>query len=738
MAAESKILELLKDKPEGLEFFEIYHHIDQDSGLFSERGVRNLLNKMVKENQLVKHKQFQKRSGRGAPGYLYFHPDALPQQLNIFNCIPGVEKADIISDDIINNIITKYSLDLEPKEKECERERQQRSLSVLGNIANGHLKSESYAQAIIQIAPELANKNPIDLIIELTKWMLEDIKSMGNELKKAWQLGDQTTVHKMSPGLNTKLEWARIFRHRWRLDRYTKDFPGILDLPLKATDIYRDNKPLHPFNENEARKVLEKRIIGDKFIEQKELLNIDCSTVSGTDASVADIFLAHTSGSFIPPEPVVITNSAAAMIIERPNSVPKKYQDFDIFPEKLKDYDDYQAAINGLILSPVLMRNFGGGSGDNYFERSKPVAMDLRQYWQDYNVAIKHANWRSLDDPRDSERKIPGIIFRDGRIFPVAHNLNPYENDTLYGKIIRNQIEKFSEVIYNTIAKPVGKIIYAGAVKNPELSWLSPIIFWYLYFHKVKVKGKQVITNADDVYNAPFSDTTVSHLLFLGVAKTVENFSENTLFSTFQVIRRFSDIAFKRTKFPLVIDEDDDETKKINENSIEDWQEYFKQRLKSKNHEEVILELSDYNPFIYACARVGTLMFYAAPVLSYRTLANNENGGDGHFLVPRLEIAIEFQDNYDIDYQSYHSKYKEDLEKMLSWLTSEHWVRDIHHTQSGYDSTTNSSSFPILIPEVTQLADEVARFSRNCLSQEIHDEIRDLIAELNKRLSKRS
>lgn len=732
--AESDILELLKEKPEGLEFFEIYQHLDQDSGLVSERGVRNLLNKMVKENQLVKHKQFQKRSGRGAPGYLYFHPDALPQQLNIFSCIPGVEKADIISR---TDIVDKYLLDLEPEEKE----RQKDSLSLLENIANGHLKSESYAQAIIQVAPELANKNPIDLIIELTQWILEDIRATGNELKDAWTKGDQTKVHKLGPKLDSKLGWARNFRNRWRFDRSTKDFKGILDLPARARDIYRDNKPIGRFDTQEARKVLEKRIIGDKLIEQKELLNIDCiTTVSGTDASVADIFLTHTSGSFIPPEPVVITNSAAAMIIERPNSIPKKYQDFDIFPEKLKDYDDYQAAINGLILSPVLMRNFSGGSGDNYFERSKPVAMDLRQYCQDYNVATKHANWRSLDDPHDSERKIPGIIFRDGRIFPVAHNVNPYENDTLYGKIIRNQIEKFSEVIYNTIAKPVGKIIYAGAVKNPELSWLSPIIFWYLYFHKIKVKGKQVINNSDSIYNAPFSDTTVSHLLFLGVAKTVENFGENTLFSTFQVIRHFADIAFSATKFPFVINNEDDETKKINENSIEDWQEYFKQRLneQSKNDEEVILELSDYDPFIYACARVGTLMLYAAPVSSYRTLANNENGGDGHFLVPRLEIAIEFQDNYDIDYQSYHSKYKEDLEKMLSWLTSEHWVRDIHHTQSGYDSTTNSSSFPILIPEVTQLADEVARFSRNCLSQEIHDEIRDLIAELNKRLSKRS
>ncbi len=87
-------------------------------------------------------------------------------------------------------------------------------------------------------------------------------------------------------------------------------------------------------------------------------------------------------------------------------SLKLEYQDFDIFPDKLREYEDYNAAVNGLLLSPELMRPLG----EEAFKRSQIAAMELRQYSQDFRVSTRNTKWRPVGDI--SNLGIPPVIFR--------------------------------------------------------------------------------------------------------------------------------------------------------------------------------------------------------------------------------------------------------------------------------------------------------------------------------------
>jgi hypothetical protein len=65
---------------------------------------------------------------------------------------------------------------------------------------------------------------------------------------------------------------------------------------------------------------------------------------------------------------------------------PDEYQDFDIFPDKLKDYDDHTAAVKWL----SLVANFGKKlCGESNLQHTRKAAMDLRQYCRIFGLLLK-------------------------------------------------------------------------------------------------------------------------------------------------------------------------------------------------------------------------------------------------------------------------------------------------------------------------------------------------------------
>jgi len=702
-----KILDLLLKQPEGLEVEEIIKHLQAEDGDISPRGVRNLLNKLVKQGKLEKNKKLQSE-GRGKPPYIYFHPSKLPYS-NALDAIPEIQKYSLQT----RSDVEGY--ELEPD----EHKRQAQARSILKKIAESHLKEEFYARAIINASIDLAQENPIDLLINMAQWVVDDINHKCEETQRHWDRGDFTLAKQKGRQLDDQLgEARRYFQLFWRLDSSKAGFKGILDLPLKFTHFQNKGKRAY-LDVSAARESLKKRIFGNQLIELWSKKIKPHKGGSGTDASVADITLFRSPGSFIPPRPIIVTTSASALIT-RSN---QEYQDFDISPENLKEYDQYEATREGLVLAPELIESIGR----DRFKHSRMAAMELRQYIADYRISMGEARWRPLGDaPEIGYKPNPTLIIRDGRIFPLVHRLADYEDDTVYGKIVRNQIQKFVRVIHNTIFSPLGEIVYGAAVKVPQMSWLAPLVFWYLHYKKIKINDK-IVVSSDEVYKIPFADTAVSHLLFLGVAKNLESFSKDILFTTCRVIRRFSDIALVDSSLPVVIESESGQPKLLEEDKHEDWQAFIDQHLdkKEKQYQESFLEESEYEPFLYLCSKIGVLMCYSAPTSAYQPIVTDDEGS-AHFLIPRLEVAVDLHQP---------DSYQRNLDKMLSWLADGNWELDYAHAQSGFDSQ-EEQGLPILVPNVTLLAHEAATFSSSKFREEVQDQLRDLIADLKKLMAK--
>jgi hypothetical protein len=707
------VMELLEKEPDGLEFAEIVEQLSRIQDVGSERGVRNLLNRLAKEGKLIRRKGWSTKPG--AQPYIYCHPKTQPRQLEI----PGIKEY---------RIHTKTEFEIGELNQE-ERQQQQKAVSVLESIASGHLHQESYARAIIEAAPKLAAENPVELVVGMARWVVDDLNTLAAEIERKLRRGAVDESKKMAVKLDSQLGWAkRYFQEFWKLYDRVEELPGILELPSQAKRfrLYGETAKL---DEKKAREQLKKRIFGDRLI-QEQLLPTDLhKSAAGTDASVADLFLEHTAGSFIPPDPVIVPCSAAALVTNSKNGFSDEYQDFDIFPDKLREYDDHTAAVNGLVLSATLARNFVEESN---LQHTRKAAMDLRQYLQDFRIATKQADWRPMgDSPELGTKNRPKLIMRDGRIFPLVHRLRDYETGGLYGQIVRSEIEIFQQVFHNTLLGSGLDTVYGAAVKNPGMSWLAPLVFWYLYSNKSPVDGRVAVSNAEEVYQYPFADTAVSHLLFLGVAKNASNFSPERLFITCRVLRRFSDIALEAEEMSPIISQGD-EIRRVRENTLKDWKEFIEQHIakKRKHYQSNNLDIDDYESFIYLCSKVGVSMCYAAPTSAYEFLSRNSSVS-AHFLLPRLEVAINME-----RLESDREHEQECLDGLLSWLAAGHIELDRSHTQSGFDTGNQEHSLPILVPDVIVRAHEAATFTRDKLGEEVQDKIRALIAELRKRLEK--
>jgi predicted transcriptional regulator len=707
------VMELLEKEPDGLEFAEIVEQLSRVQDIGSERGVRNLLNRLAKEGKLIRRKGWSTKAG--AQPYVYCHPKTQPRQLEI----PGIKEY---------RIHTKTEFEIGELNQE-ERQQQQKAVSVLESIASGHLHQESHARAIIEAAPKLAGENPVELVVGMARWVVDDLNQLAAEIERKLKRGAVDESKKLAMKLDSQLGWAkRYFQEFWKLYDRVDELPGILELPSQAKRfrLYGETAKL---DEEKARDQLQKRIFGERLI-QEQLLPTDLhKSAAGTDASVADLFLEHTPGSFIPPDPVVVTSSAAALVTNYKNGFQDEYQDFDIFPDKLREYDDHAAAVNGLVLSATLARNY---LEESNLQHTRKAAMDLRQYLQDFRIATKKADWRPMgDSPELGTKNRPKLIIRDGRIFPLVHRLRDYETGGLYGQIVRREIEEFQQVFHNTLLGSGLDTVYGGAVKSPGMSWLAPLVFWYLYVNKSVVDGRVAVSDAEEVYQYPFADTAVSHLLFLGVAKYASNFSPERLFITCRVLRRFSDIALESQEISPIISQGD-EIRRVRENSPKDWKEFIEQHIakKRKHYQSNNLDIDDYESFIYLCSKVGVSMCYAAPTSVYELLSRNSSIS-AHFLLPRLEVAINME-RLELD----RKHEQECLYGLLSWLAAGHIELDRSHTQSGFDTGNQEHRLPILVPDVIVRAHEAATFTRDKLGEEVQDQIRSLIAELRKRVEK--
>ncbi len=601
-----------------------------------------------------------------------------------------------------------------------EAERERVTVSVMEGIARSHALEENYAGLVHDIAPVIADENPVDLVSEIAAWVVNDLNDLAEKIRSAG-FGAQSEIQRLTRELGFRRSKAESFFQRlWRLDRSIEDVEGILDIPTVQQVL---NGSRVRFDEKAAKNRLQERIIGNKVIEIITAPENAHKAAVGTDASVGDVMVEHARGSFIPPTPATLFVSAGAMrVLDRQNAL--SYWDYDLDPHELRRYRDLDAAVEGLLISPHLRREV-----ITDFRHLRSAAMELRQYAEELRIVLQQSKWHPISGvPEIQHPPVITLLIRDGRIFPLVHRLDDYDgasapDDILYGEVVRREIRTFQQVFHNTAGKGYLGAVYAGAVKSPEYSWLAMITFWYLH---VKCGHQEL---ADAFYRPPLNDQAVTHLLFWGLAKSkqerVFNHERNT-FVTFCALRRFSDIAFFPHPLPIT-DDRGKVIRTVQENRIQDWLDYIQQHINEANQRyyqhkrgiPALTTIDEYKPFLDLCYRAGVAMFYAAPTRMYRSTLNDR----AHFFTPRWEIAV------DLQTKDLKSEIGRRIAELMAWLVEQDGlIPDESHAVGGFDDVTEG--LPLFIPNVVMEAHKAVGYGRERHATDLRDELQRLVADI--------
>ncbi len=658
-------------------------------------------------DQLLKEGKIERRSRPDRRGNFYFNlPDQGVSQKYLFVNRDEIEREE------------RNGLDLWQRD---EAEREQATVSIMEEIARSHALEESYAKWVHDIAHTFADENPVDLILEIADWVASDLNSLAEQIRKAGS-GAQSDIQRLTRELGFRRSKAEgFFQRLWRLDRSIESAKGILDIPT-VPQMLRGS--LIRLDKEKANIRLRERIVGNKVIEIITIPENAHKAAVGTDASVGDVMVEHARGSFIPPTPATLFVSAAAMrVLDRTSSF--NYWDYDLDPRELRQYEDLDAAVEGLLISPHLRREV-----ITDFRHLRSAAMELRQYAEELRVVQRQSKWHPISGvPEIQHPPEITLLIRDGRIFPLVHRLDDYDgasapDDILYGEVVRREIRTFQQVFHNTAGNGRLGAIYGGAVKSPEYSWLAMITFWYL--HK---NGHENL--ADAFYRPPLSDQAVMHLLLWGLAEArsdhIFDDPRNT-FVTFRVLRRFSDIAFFPHPRPL-IDDSGRFVRTVQEDNIDDWFAYIQQHISEANQRydqhkrgiPALTAIDEYKPFIDLCYRAGVAMFYAAPVRMYEATRRDRS----HFFMPRWEVAIDLIKMKEDKGKDFERRVLE----FMAWLVEKDGlVPDESHAVGGFEAVVEG--LPLFIPNVVMEAHRAVGYGRDRHVTDVNDDLQRLISDI--------
>lgn len=710
---EDRALELFTAAPLGLSVDDVIQRLTHDGPAVSPRGVRALLNTMSASGQLVR--QRRPPTGPGAPPFLYFHPLHAPPDPSALD-----RALDSVFAGASAEVSTRDQLD-EAQVSPGAAQRHEHGSSVLLRIAQGMVHEDHHAAAILANASRLAALKPIALLLDMAEWVADDLNTLARQRADQQANGEHRAAESTAAELDTRLAWARRYFHAlWRLDRGVPGSPAIFEIPRSAWHVQHDGGQAR-IDRARAEQRLAPRLLGHQVAELMDVDPDAHSVAAGTDASIADIRIERGPSTYGTATTMAVMTAAAALV-HRGDRVTREFQDFDIFPDQLQQLDDHAAAAKGFVLAPHLTDHH---VQERDARHTRMAALELRQYDEELRIVLRNAKWRPLGtvpsmllDPR------PTVLFRDGRVFPLVHRLRDYEASGLYGQIVRNQIERFSQVLHHAFSGPSGDVVYGAVVKTPETSWLAPLIFWDLHRSKTSYNGRVVIQKSEQVYRAPFADSTVAQLLFLGLSPrgSVDSSAlKRRAFRTCVAIRRFADIAFDDESLPVMIDGTDGR-RAVDEDAEHDWHTFLRARAQRKleRDNETLLPLPLYKPFVYLCTSAGVAMAYGAPAELYLSTGSARALDSAPFVLPRLEAAVNMRDT---------ARAVEFLGGMLGWMAAGGRELSRYH-RSGEGGSTDRAGLPVLVPDVIALAHDAATFARRALGDEVEDRVRQLVASL--------
>jgi hypothetical protein len=277
MSTKDEIAAVLDSEGRGMTVADVVERMTAGT---PERRIRNGLNSLVTEGVVVVVRGAA--AGRGAPPLRYYHQRHLERQLQMTDMVPGMQRLDVHP---------RAGIEANELVYPDEVERQLRTRSAMEEIAHGHLSRDRVAGLIVRAAPQLAAEDPVELVLGMAEWMVNDINETGTALRRAQSANDLPRKLEMARSLELKLETAtRLLAVYYRLDPPTTYSQGVLHLPNRPR-AYLDHQPAEAsLDVPEARDALKRRIFGTSFIQAYEP-GQGHVFAAATDASVADIFL---------------------------------------------------------------------------------------------------------------------------------------------------------------------------------------------------------------------------------------------------------------------------------------------------------------------------------------------------------------------------------------------------------------------------------------------------------------
>lgn len=686
----------------------------------SERKVRYELDDMV-DKGLLRRQQGPSLGSPGRPPMLYYHSDKVDELLPSGDTIGEegeIEHEEFSSPDNDRKPSfdagegVEYTIESDRAEETIRREVEEADqapteFDFIDEIREQHLSKSDVAREIRAIAPELLEVDPRDLLIELTEWTLTAIDNLGERLVEAHhdnRLREERRIKTKLEGLLRFTEW--YLGKVYRLDFVEDGAEAILTVP-DIKDYYDvpegGGPPRTSFDKAAARDKLVNRVFGEHFLDIWEIDNVEA--VAGTDSSIAEVHIPNPRDPLVRKTEIDLFTGAAALQRES-----EAYTDYDFDPETLKRSNRQDAFRDGLMSSRRIR-----GLTDSELQKSRYAALDLRMYNQTIRVVTDRANWEPVGRRGGQKsRPEPDVVYGDGRVMPLVHQISDYLQRGLYGDLARNEMRRYAELLAhidenNTLVDTT----FAGVVKHSHLTWLAPLVFFYLEVDEDEKAPESPEDVPDDVFQPPINDPVIAHLLADGINQQRQeidrDISEDKVIVTFRVLRRFYDHSLDRSRdFPL--------TYKLSNGVVDvdsetDWEKYFDEFIEDReNRGYKTIGKDEMKIFRNLCARAATVMVYAAPCRLYE----NDSDLAQQFVLPRIEVAK----------SPARGPAEVEMKRAVSGFALTYNV-DHDHT---FDHYSTMDDTPVLVPDVIREADLAAKFVKKGVGRKFEQEFRQLVA----------
>lgn len=652
---------------------EIHDRLAQNGIERSERRIKQVARGMNEEDELCR--ESINNGTRGRPAYRYY--------LN--------KQEDATGEISVRQVQVRG--DIEPQEDWSLPE------GAYWEIIDEQASTSQTVREIKTVAPKLADKDPVDLHVQMCEWTVETLQDYGERINQAAIDGEPAVVRALRSEYEDLADWADDhFHDLFRLPKRDDPCPEALYIPevegyISAGKEGRD-LPSVGFDEDVARNHFSKRIFGDKLIQVAEVDQTTTDAV-GTDASVSTVAL-PAQERLAPETRFDLLVGGAAL-----DHAGRRYTDYDYNPRSIRDFRHREAFQKGLILSTEAL-----SLRDSEMDKARAAAMDLRQYRQCHRVINNDADWEPYGnfDHELDDYTGPDVMFIDGRLTPLVHRLSEFMKNSLYGKLVRREIREFAKLAdYASPEDWRTNTTFAGVVKRPGISWFAPLVFWY-----IETEYSDDEANPQKVYRPPVSDVVLPHLLFIGLSDHSDPPAEDGVYTTARVLRRFSDNSIPQYDLPP----EDSNGNPIKLDNRDEWLNYF-EKIRSRREErgQETIGIEDFERFGFAelCANVGTVMCYAGPANLY------QGEVPGAVRLPRIEVIANPVDDAS------------EAVNMAISLYAKTNVEDEAHAAEGF---SDINELPVVVPAVIKRSDKMAKEASNRVKEEVKNNMSRLAAEL--------